>query len=197
MNLLHIDSSILGEKSASRAVSREIVSRWREAIPELQVSYLDLATTPLAHLGSAESTERDPASLERDAARDASVLEDFLRADVIVIGAPMYNFTVPSQLKAWIDRVLVAGRTFHYTAAGAVGLAGGKRVVVALSQGGVLHPGEAGEHVETYLRDVFQFVGITDVTFVRAQGLAISPESRQIGLDAALASIPAPRALAA
>lgn len=197
MNLLHIDSSILGEKSASRAVSREIVARWRAAIPELQVSYVDLATTPISHLGSAGSGERDAASLERDAARDASMLEDFLRADVIVIGAPMYNFTVPSQLKAWIDRILVAGKTFRYTAAGPIGLASGKRVVVALSQGGVLHPGEAGEHVESYLRDVLKFIGITDVTFVRAQGLAISPESRQKGLDAALASIPAPRALAA
>ena len=186
MSLLHIDSSILGEKSASRALSREIVSRWQSAIPELEVTYLDLAAKPISHLGTAAAGEPD-----------AQVLEDFLRADVIVIGAPMYNFTVPSQLKAWIDRVLVAGKTFRYTASGALGLAGGKRVVVALSQGGMLHPGEAGEHVETYLRHVFQFVGITDVTFVRAEGLAISPESRQKGFDAALASIPAPLALAA
>ena len=197
MKLLHIDSSILGEKSASRVLSREIVSRWQSAIPELDVSYLDLAATPISHFGTTAGAGEDAASLERDAALGARALEDFLRADVIVIGAPMYNFTVPSQLKAWLDRVLVAGRTFRYTAAGPVGLAGGKRVVVALSQGGVLYPGDAGEHVETYLRDVFQFIGITDLTFVRAKGLAISPESRQKGLDAALASIPAPRALAA
>ncbi|HYK26228.1 MAG TPA: NAD(P)H-dependent oxidoreductase, partial [Steroidobacteraceae bacterium] len=183
MNLLHIDSSILGEKSASRALSREIVSRWQSAIPALEVTYLDLAASPISHLGTAVASEPDAVALASE--RDSSVLEDFLRADVIVIGAPMYNFGVPSQLKAWIDRILVAGKTFRYTEAGPLGLASGKRVVVALSQGGVLHPGDAGEHVETYLRHVFQFVGITDVTFVRAKGLAMSPESRQKGLDAA------------
>ncbi|HEY2591802.1 MAG TPA: NAD(P)H-dependent oxidoreductase [Steroidobacteraceae bacterium] len=195
MNLLHIDSSILGEKSASRGLSREIVSRWQSAVPELKVTYLDLAADPVSHLGPIGTAAQDAVALGRD--RDARILEDFLRADVIVVGAPMYNFGVPSQLKAWIDRVLVAGKSFRYTEAGPVGLAGGKRVVVALSQGGVLQPGDAGEHVETYLRHVFQFVGITDVTFVRAKGLAISAESRQKGLDAALASIPEPRALAA
>ena len=197
MNLLHIDSSILGEKSASRALSREIVSRWQSVIPELEVSYLNLAEAPLAHLGTRSADEQDAVSLAREAVRDTRALEDFLRADVIVIGAPMYNFTVPSHLKAWIDRVVVAGKTFRYTGQGPIGLAGDKRVIVALSQGGVLHPGDAGEHVESYLRDVFRFLGITDVAFVRAEGLAISPESRQKGLDAALASIPAPRALAA
>ena len=197
MNLLHIDASILGEKSASRGLSREIVSRWQSAVPELEVTYLDLAVRPISHLGTGPAVEPDDTSLEQSAVRDARVLEDFLRADVIVIGAPMYNFGVPSQLKAWIDRVLVAGKTFRYTEAGPIGLAVGKRVVVALSSGGVLQPGDAGEHVETYLRHVFQFVGITDVTFVRAKGLAISPESRQKGLDAARASIPEPRALAA
>ncbi len=208
MRLLHIDSSILGEKSASRGLSREIVSQWRAAVPDLEVTYLDLGAQPLSHLGTGPANRADGAANGPDgaaataaeaaeAARGARALEDFLTADVIVIGAPMYNFTIPSQLKAWIDRVLVAGKTFRYTAAGPVGLAGGKRVIVALSHGGLLRPGDAGEHVETYLRHVFQFVGITDVMFVRAEGLAISPESRQRGIDAALASIPAPRALAA
>jgi FMN-dependent NADH-azoreductase len=94
-------------------------------------------------------------------------------------------------------RILVAGRTFRYTQSGPVGLAGGKRVIVALSEGGMLRPGDLGEHVETYLRHVFAFVGITDVAFVRAEGLAISAESRQRGLSAAIASIPAPHTLAA
>ena len=109
----------------------------------------------------------------------------------------MYNFTVPTQLKAWIDRVLVAGKTFRYTPSGPQGLAGGKRVIVAVSRGGFYSQSAAGEYVETYLRHVFAFVGISDVTFVRAEGLAISPESRQKGLDAALAAIPAPVQLAA
>ncbi len=201
MKLLHIDSSILGEKSASRTLSGEIVARWRAEIPDLDVTYVDLAAAPLRHLGAGSpagaQTLENHAEAACEGARDARVLEDFLAANVVVIGAPMYNFTVPSQLKAWINRILVAGKTFRYTASGPVGLAGGKRVIVALSQGGLLKPGDAGEHVESYLRHVFRFVGITDVTFVRAEGLAISPESRQRGIDAALASIPAPRALAA
>lgn len=193
MNLLHIDSSILGEKSTSRVLSREIVSRWRTTVPDVAVTYLDLAAEPFSHLGGGSLARADSS----EAAHDARALEDFLAADVIVIGAPMYNFTIPTQLKAWVDRILVAGRTFRYTQDGPIGLAGGKQVIVALSQGGLLHPGDRGEHVETYLRHVFGFVGITDVAFVRAEGLAISTESRQKGLDAALAAIPAPQALAA
>jgi FMN-dependent NADH-azoreductase len=157
------------------------------------VTYVDLVSEAVPHLsgGSLARVDAD------QAARDARLLGDFLAADVIVIGAPMYNFTVPTQLKAWIDRVLVAGKTFRYTASGPQGLAGGKRVIVAISRGGVYRQNDFGEHAEAYLRDVFAFVGITDLTFVRAEGLAISPESRQKGLDAALAAIPAPQRLAA
>lgn len=193
MKLLHIDSSILGEGSASRTLTREIVSRWQAVVPGLEVKHLDLAATPLPHLSGAALAKAD----EAEAARDASALEDFLAADVIVIGAPMYNFGVPSQLKAWIDRILVAGRTFRYTAAGPQGLAGGKRVILAASSGSVWPQNALGEHVETYLKWVFAFVGITDVTVVRAEGLAISPESRQKGLDSARAAIPSPAARAA
>jgi FMN-dependent NADH-azoreductase len=193
MKLLHVDSSIQGERSASRAVTAEIVARWRAAVPGLEVTYLDLASEATPHLSGGSLARADHA----EARRDERLLEDFLASDVIVIGAPMYNFTVPTQLKAWIDRILVAGKTFRYTASGPVGLASGKRVIVAVSRGGIYSQESAGEHVETYLRDVLAFVGITDATFVRAEGLAISPESRQKGLGAALAAIPAPRALAA
>jgi FMN-dependent NADH-azoreductase len=191
--LLHIDSSIQGERSASRTVTREIVARWRGAVPNLEVTYLDLASQSVPHLSGGTLARADSSEAEND----AQLLTHFLEADVIVIGAPMYNFAVPTQLKAWIDRVLVAGKTFRYTASGPQGLAGGKRVIVAISRGGIYQPNAFGEHVEAYLRDVFAFVGITDVTFVRAEGLAISSESRQKGLDAALAAIPAPEALAA
>ncbi|HTW37133.1 MAG TPA: NAD(P)H-dependent oxidoreductase [Steroidobacteraceae bacterium] len=193
LKLLHIDSSILGDRSASRAVTREIVSRWRAAFPELEVTHVDLASDAVPHLSGGSLAREDGSEAERDAHR----LAEFLAADVIVIGAPMYNFTVPTQLKAWIDRVLVAGKTFRYTASGAEGLAGGKRVIVAVSRGGVYPPSSAGEYAESYLRHVFAFVGINEVTFVRAEGLAISPESRQKGLAAALAAIPAPEARAA
>lgn len=193
MKLLHVDSSIQGTRSASRAVTAEIVARWRAAIPGLEVEYLDLAAESMPHLSGGSLARAD----RSDARRDERLLEDFLASDVIVIGAPMYNFTVPTQLKTWIDRILVAGKTFRYTASGSEGLAGGRRVIVAISSGGI-HPTDApGEHVETYLRDVLAFVGITDATFIRAEGLAISPESREKGLNAALAAIPAPAALAA
>src|SRR5258707_1365331 len=101
MKLLHIDSSILGENSASRAVTREIVSRWRTAQPDIEVQYLDLAAEELPHFSGKSLTQTDDA----EAARNAGQLADFLAADVVVIGAPMYNFSIPTQLKAWIDRI--------------------------------------------------------------------------------------------
>ena len=186
MKLLHIDSSILGEASASRTVSREIVAQYQASMPGLEVTHVDLAAESLPHLTAASLAKAD----ETTAARDARALADFLAADVIVIGAPMYNFGIASQLKAWIDRILVAGQTFRYTERGPQGLATGKRVIVAVSRGNFYAANAPGEHVEPYLRFVFNFIGITDVRFVRAEGLAISPESRQKGVSAALADVP-------
>lgn len=182
MKLLHLDSSILGENSASRALSASIVARWRQAAPRLEVMHRDLAGEhALPHLDGASLAKADPA----EAARSARALEEFLAADVIVIGAPMYNFGIPSQLKAWIDRIAVAGRTFRYTAEGPQGLAGGKTVVVAATYGGQ-HPLESGRNfVEPYLRQVFGFLGIDDIEFVDAAGLNISPEQRAHALGAA------------
>jgi FMN-dependent NADH-azoreductase len=130
-----------------------------------------------------------PAELAPDLAASAAVLDEFLAADVVVIGAPMYNFTIPSQLKAWIDRILVVGKTFKYGAAGPEGLAGGKRVIVAISRGGHYGadtPYAAGEHLETYLRWVFGFIGITSVEFIPADGLQLGPEHREKALAGAL-----------
>jgi FMN-dependent NADH-azoreductase len=182
MKLLHIDASILGESSGSRAVSAAVVAQWQTAVPGLQITYRDLAERPLPHLSSVSLARTDVT----EAAQDARVLAEFQEADVLVIGAPMYNFTIPSQLKAWIDRILVSGKTFRYTAAGPQGLAGG-----------IYPEGAPGEHVESYLKFIFTFVGITDVTFLRADGLAISPEARDKGLRAALVAIPLPLARAA
>ncbi len=194
MKLLHIDSSILGENSASRTLTREIVSRWRAGHPHIEVKYLDLAAAAqLPHLTAGSLAQADQA----EAARNAEALSDFLAADVVVLGAPTYNFSIPSQLKAWIDRITVAGKTFRYTASGPQGLAGGKRLIVAVSRGGVYPPNAPGEFVESYLKFVFGFLGIEDIGFVRAEGLAISPEHRQTGLNAALAAIEAPLAVAA
>jgi len=182
MKLLHLDSSILGENSASRALSASIVARWRQAAPGLEVMHRDLAGEhALPHLDGASLAKADPA----EAARSARALDEFLAADVIVIGAPMYNFGIPSQLKAWIDRIAVAGKTFRYTAEGPQGLAGGKTVVVAATYGGQ-HPLESGRNfVEPYLRQVFGFLGIADVEFVDAAGLSVSPEQRGLALEAA------------
>ncbi|MGY3550208.1 FMN-dependent NADH-azoreductase [Bradyrhizobium sp. USDA 4472] len=193
MKLLHIDSSVLGPHSVSRQVSAAIVDRLRQATPLLDLIYRDLTQTPLAHLSGSHLAAAQgapaPAELGPDLAASAAVLNEFLDADIVVIGAPMYNFTIPSQLKAWIDRVLVAGKTFKYGAAGPEGLAGGKRVIVAVSRGGhygAETPYAAGEHLETYLRWVFGFMGITGLEFISADGIQIGPEHREKALAGAL-----------
>jgi FMN-dependent NADH-azoreductase len=186
MKLLHIDSSILGDQSASRTVSREIVAHWRRAVPGLEVEHLDLVAQELPHL-----TGHHLAQMQVPGSRDAQMLADFLAADVVVIGAPMYNFTISTQLKAWIDRIVVAGKTFKYGPKGPEGLATGKRVIIAISRGGVYAENAPVEHAESYLKIILGFIGVTDITFVRAEGLLLSPEHRQKALDAALATIAA------
>ena len=174
MTILHIDASINGENSASRAISGSIVKQLRGGAGDRLV-YRDLAREPLAHL-------------TLDSFADTSVLDEFMAADTVVIGAPMYNFTLPSQLKAWIDRILVAGTTFRYTADGPQGLAGGKRVIIALARGGIYDagsPAAALEHLESYLRGVFNFIGI-EPEFVAADGLAIGPEQRDSAIRQAI-----------
>ena len=125
--------------------------------------------------------------------KGARALDEFLAADIVVIGAPMYNFTIPSQLKAWIDRILIAGKTFRYSEAGPVGLAGGKRVIIASSRGRLYAPGmpfEANDFQEPYLRAVCAFIGIEDIEIVRVEGLALGPEQRDAAVQAALAPLP-------
>ena len=195
MNLLHIDSSLLGEASASRQLSRSIVERLQREHPGLQATYRDLDAAPLPHWTGADlAASRQPANspdepLSASAKTNAAVLQEFLDADIVVVGAPMYNLGVPSALKAWIDRISIAGVTFRYTEHGPEGLAGGKRVVIASTRGGLYAEGSpiaALDFQETYLRAVFAFLGVTDVQVVRAEGLALSPEHRQAALQAAL-----------
>ena len=185
MKLLHVDSSILGQASASRALGAAVVTARRAADPTVQVTYRDLAATPLPHLSGASLAGADAA----EAAAADEVMREFLEADVVVIGAPMYNFAIPSTLKAWIDRLAVAGKTFRYNAQGmAEGLAAGKQVVIASSRGG-FHQDDGADFQEPYLRYMFGFMGITDVRFVRAEGLAVSAEQRETAMRDALASI--------
>ena len=196
MKLLHIDSSVLGPHSVSRQVSAAIVERLREATPGLDIVYRDLTSTPLAHLSgphlaAAEGVPPD-AGLKHDLAAGQAVLEEFLAADIVVLGAPMYNFTIPSQLKAWIDRIVVAGKTFKYGAQGAEGLAGNKRVIVAISRGGFYGPGTpaaVGEHLETYLRWVFGFIGVKNPELISADGVQVGPEHREKALAGALLAV--------
>ncbi|WP_295977585.1 FMN-dependent NADH-azoreductase [uncultured Variovorax sp.] len=206
MKLLHIDSSILGTNSTSRLLSAEIVTAWRASHPDTAVEYLDLAVDTPSHFGAdalgiktGVQAQPTPAQ-QRENDLSEKLVSQFLAADVVVIGAPFYNFSIPTQLKAWIDRLAQAGRTFKYTEKGPVGLAGGKTVIVALSRGGVYSASEGGqamEHQESYLKVIFGFFGITDVRFVRAEGLAMGDEARSKALASARADILATTAEAA
>lgn len=187
MKLLHIDSSALGAGSVTRELSAAIVARWADSVPDLQVRYRDLDSDPLPHLNGHALAKADPAA----AAEAEEVLGQFLEADVVVVGAPMYNFTVPSTLKAWIDRIAVAGRTFRYTENGPEGLAGAKKIIVASGRGG-MHQDAPSDFQEPFLRFLFGFLGVTDITFVRAEGVALSSDHRQSAVTEALASIPEP-----
>ncbi|MCX4149951.1 MULTISPECIES: FMN-dependent NADH-azoreductase [Paraburkholderia] len=216
MKLLHIDSSITGAQSVTRQLSAIVVSRLEKTATSLSITYRDLAAEPVPHQSpsiqfaklkelhdigalSGDIGEMVDAALKEGAKVEPSAqvefaetnvaLEEFLEADVIVIGAPMYNFGVPSQLKAWIDCLAVPGKTFNYTATGVEGLAGAKRVIIASSRGGIYSessPIAAMDHQEPFLKSFFSFIGVTDITFVRAEGVSIGPEQRQQALDSAL-----------
>jgi FMN-dependent NADH-azoreductase len=200
--LLHVDSSVLGPHSVSRQLSAAVVERLRQATPNREVTYRDLTATPLphlsgAHLAIAQGASNSDPSLQQEVATSQAVLAEFLAADTIVLGAPMYNFTIPSQLKAWIDRVVVAGKTFKYDAQGVQGLAGNKRVIVAISRGGFYGAGTpmaALEHLETYLRSVFGFLGVTQLEFISADGIQVGPEHREKAITDALQAVTALRA---
>ncbi len=192
MKLLHIDSSALGANSATRELSAAIVARWQAEVPGLSTEYRDLDSDPVPHLTGHALAGIDAAA----AAESERVLQQFLDADVVVLGAPMYNFSIPSTLKAWIDRIAVAGRTFRYTAEGPEGLAKGKRVIVASARGG-LHNGAPSDFQELYLRFLLGFLGVTDLEFIRAEGIAMSPQHRIDALAAAHAAIGEPLARAA
>jgi len=199
MKLLHIDSSVLAANSVSRRLTADVVAQWRVLHPGTTVEYLDLAVDAPGHLSadalgfrSPRGTEGLTEAQERENAVSERLVAQFLAADVIVVGAPFYNFSIPSQLKAWIDRIAQPGRTFRYTDRGPEGLAGGKTVIVASTRGGQYATSERGralEHQESYLETVFGFLGITDVRIVRAEGLAMGGPARTQALAAAATDI--------
>ena len=201
MKLLHIDTSIQTAGSISREMSRAAVERLKREIPGLDVRYKDFAEEPLAHLSApvfaahvqnADVSDFDQAAVD-DVVESREALEEFLAADILVLGVPLYNYSVPSSLKAWIDRIVVAGKTFTYGGPnGPIGLAAGKRVIVLLARGGIFSEGSPtahNEHAQTYLRSVFGLIGIDNVEFVIAEGLAIDANHRDAALRDALAAI--------
>ncbi|KMN29732.1 FMN-dependent NADH-azoreductase [Chromobacterium sp. LK1] len=197
MKLLHLDSSILAANSVSRQLSAVVADTLRQRHANVETSYRDLASQPIAHLsgeiiGANFTAEADWTATQRsEAALSNELIEEFLAADVVVIGAPMYNFSIPSQLKAWVDRVAATGRTFKYTENGPVGLAGGKKVIVVSSRGGVYstEQGRLMDFQEDYLKTVMGFLGVNDVAFVRAEAVNMGEDKRATAIHAAKEAI--------
>lgn len=197
MKILHLDSSVLGENSASRALTAQVAAAWKSANPDAVVRHRDLGAQAPQHLspsyfaiGATPEEQRSVQQVSELKLSDA-LIEEFLAADALIIGAPLYNFTIPSGLKAWFDRVLVAGKTFKYSAEGPVGLAGDKKVVIVATSGGKYEGTPVDAAHIGHLTTVLGFVGIKDVTVVRAAGLNIGPESRAEAVAAAEAQIAA------
>ncbi len=199
MQLLHLDSSVLGTASVSRQLSAGIVARYKALYPDISIVSRDLAADSALHLSGAHMAAFQGAVVE-----DATITEDILKgnaymdelfaADIIVIGAPMYNLSIPTTLKAWIDRIAVAGKTFRYTATGPEGLLKNKRAFIASARGGIYSagsPAAALEHQESYLIGLLAFLGITDVTVVRAEGIAFGPEAKEAAISRSLEDIAA------
>lgn len=197
MKILRVDSAITGAESVSRALTQTITDHFRSLHPDAEITELDLAANPLPHIDPVTMgairfpTDRHDAAMQAAYPAERAVLDQFLASDVVIIGAPMYNFTIPSTLKAWLDRLGVPGVTFSYSEAGPQGLAGGRRVIVALSQGGEYQADAPFEHHESYLRDYLAFIGITDPVFVRANKTGFGPEVREAALAAAKLEIEA------
>ncbi|MBP0632269.1 NAD(P)H-dependent oxidoreductase [Cupriavidus sp. AcVe19-1a] len=197
MNILQIDSSVLGDNSVSRNLTASVVADLVAANPEAKVTVRDLDQDAPAHLSGnllpVLGGPKDGLSAVQQAEleRTEQLLAEFLAADVLVLGVPQYNFGIPSQLKAWFDRIAQAGRTFKYTENGPVGLAGGKRVIVVSSRGGVRQDANALDLHEVTVDLVLRFLGITDITYVRAHGLAMGPEFREAGLASARTEVAA------
>ena len=184
MNVLQLDSSILGEASVSRQLTREVVEHLRESERDIEVVRRDLGKEPLSHLTPEILATRGTAAellselQNREAQLDEALIEELKSADLLVIGAPLYNFTVPTGLKAWIDRIAVAGKTFRYTEKGPEGLVKGKKAVIVATSGGSYADSPVEQMHVGYVKQVLNFIGITDIEVVRAPGLAVGAEVR-------------------
>lgn len=184
-NVLYINSSVRTAGSLSRQLSAEFIAKWQAAHPQDVIVERDLAAHPVPHLNEqmlgAFFTPADKRNADQAYAVRLSdtLVDEVIAADVIVIGAPMYNFSVPSGLKAYIDQIARAGRTFQYTETGPVGLLTNKKVYIVTASGGVYSEGPAAgyDFLATYLRAVLGFLGITDISFIRAEGVALGEQA--------------------
>lgn len=208
MKILHVDSSILGPQSVSRELTKAIVAQLETNTIAAEITYRDVAKTPVPHqseeLFALRMAISKAGALAENALAAASpttrseltvlnvVLEEFLAADIVVIGAPMYNHGIPSQLKTWIDAINVAGKTFRYTATGPIGMTKGKKIIIASSRGG-FYAGQAPkasfDHQESFLMSAFAFLGIEEIEIIRAEGVSINTELRKKAMDAAMHQI--------
>lgn len=185
MKVLHIDSSILGAASVSRQLSQAVIEQLKSKHVDLDIEYLDLNTVNIPHLTGAILMGQD----DEQSALGEKLLNQYLAADIVVVGASMYNFGLSSNLKAWIDRISVAGRTFKYTENGPVGLAGNKTAYILSSRGGVYGDNSPVDFQEGLLKAVFNFTGVTDVNVIRAEGVNMGEDIKTQAINVALAKI--------
>jgi FMN-dependent NADH-azoreductase len=195
MKILRVDSAVTGEESVSRELTEAVVAHFTAKHVGAHVSSLDLASDPIPHQDEISvGALRVPVEAQTDAMKtivpqELAILRQFMESDIVVVGAPMYNYSIPSQLKAWLDRLAVPGIAFTYGETGPQGLAGGRRVIVASSQGGTYGAEDASEHQESLLRTFFALIGIDNIEIVRADKVAFGPEARQASIAQAKAAI--------
>ena len=195
-NVLIIESSARQQDSFSRQLTQQFIDQWQTLHPTDQITVRDVALNPVPHLDAnllggwmkpeAQRNVDEHASLQRS----NELTDELLAADVLVLAAPMYNFAIPSTLKAWLDHVLRAGVTFKYTETGPQGLLTGKKAYVLTARGG-LYAGSTSDHQEPYLRQVMAFIGIHDVTFIHAEGMNLGGDFQEKGLNQAKARLSA------
>ncbi|WP_411563602.1 FMN-dependent NADH-azoreductase [Pseudomonas shirazensis] len=195
-HVLIIESSARQQDSVSRQLTRDFIQQWQAAHPGDQINVRDVAANPLPHLdadllgGWMKPAEQRSMPEQEAFERSNQLTDELLAADVLVMAAPMYNFTIPSTLKAWLDHVLRAGSTFKYTPTGPQGLLQGKRAIVLTARGGI-HAGAGSDHQEPYLRQAMAFIGIHDVEFIHAEGLNMSGDFHEKGVNQAKARLAA------
>ncbi len=192
--VLIIESSARQQDSISRQLTQTFIQQWQAAYPADSITVRDLARNPVPHLdanllgGWMKPAEQRNAAEQDSLQRSNELTEELLAADVLVMAAPMYNFAIPSTLKAWLDHVLRAGVTFKYTDTGSQGLLAGKRAFVLTARGGI-YAGSSTDHQEPYLRQVMGFIGIHDVQFIHAEGLNLGGDFHEKGLNQANARL--------